>query len=188
MKNFVLGTGLIMALFGQAAPASAATWDVNFSFTGETVIGTIVTTCDNCFLQQANVSSWSLTFSGAVTGSASSGPLNQSPPAIFSNVLDATGGKLLYVLDPLGGNGALFTDFASSAQLEFGFNVSQDQIHVQDATTLHSITGTVTLPFQLATEEVVSTVPLPGALPLFATGLGALGLLGWRRKRKPQVA
>ena len=25
--------------------------------------------------------------------------------------------------------------------------------------------------------------PLPAALPLFATGLGALGLLGWRRKR-----
>jgi len=31
---------------------------------------------------------------------------------------------------------------------------------------------------------VPSTVPLPAALPLFATGLGALGLLGWRRKRK----
>jgi hypothetical protein len=30
---------------------------------------------------------------------------------------------------------------------------------------------------------VVAT-PLPAALPLFATGLGALGLLGWRRKRK----
>lgn len=26
--------------------------------------------------------------------------------------------------------------------------------------------------------------PLPAALPLFATGIGALGLLGWRRKRK----
>jgi hypothetical protein len=30
----------------------------------------------------------------------------------------------------------------------------------------------------------VGTTPLPAALPLFATGLGALGLLGWRRKRK----
>jgi hypothetical protein len=30
----------------------------------------------------------------------------------------------------------------------------------------------------------VSAVPLPATLPLFATGLGALGLLGWRRKRK----
>jgi hypothetical protein len=31
-------------------------------------------------------------------------------------------------------------------------------------------------------------VPLPAALPLFATGLGALGLLGWRRKRKNVAA
>jgi hypothetical protein len=28
------------------------------------------------------------------------------------------------------------------------------------------------------------TTPLPATLPLFATGLGAVGLLGWRRKRK----
>jgi hypothetical protein len=33
----------------------------------------------------------------------------------------------------------------------------------------------------------VSTTPIPGALPLFASGLGALGLLGWRRKRKAQA-
>jgi hypothetical protein len=30
----------------------------------------------------------------------------------------------------------------------------------------------------------IPSVPLPAALPLFASGLGALGLLGWRRKRK----
>jgi hypothetical protein len=35
-----------------------------------------------------------------------------------------------------------------------------------------------------ANAGTVSAVPLPAALPLFATGLGALGLLGWRRKRK----
>jgi hypothetical protein len=28
-----------------------------------------------------------------------------------------------------------------------------------------------------------SAVPLPAALPLFATGLAGLGLLGWRRKK-----
>ena len=39
---------------------------------------------------------------------------------------------------------------------------------------------------RVATLDVpdASTTPLPAALPLFATGLGALGLLGWRRKRK----
>jgi len=30
----------------------------------------------------------------------------------------------------------------------------------------------------------VAATPLPAALPLFAGGLGAIGLLGWRRKRK----
>lgn len=33
-----------------------------------------------------------------------------------------------------------------------------------------------------------AATPLPAALPLFATGLGALGLLGWRRKRKAAAA
>ena len=32
------------------------------------------------------------------------------------------------------------------------------------------------------------TTPLPATIPLFATGLGAMGLLGWRRKRKAQTA
>jgi len=33
-----------------------------------------------------------------------------------------------------------------------------------------------------------AATPLPAALPLFASGLGALGLLGWRRRRKAQAA
>jgi hypothetical protein len=39
------------------------------------------------------------------------------------------------------------------------------------------------LPEALISSDVTTT-PLPAALPLFATGLGALGLLGWTRKRK----
>jgi hypothetical protein len=33
----------------------------------------------------------------------------------------------------------------------------------------------------------ITPTPLPAALPLFATGIGGLGLLGWRRKRKAQA-
>jgi hypothetical protein len=45
--------------------------------------------------------------------------------------------------------------------------------------------GTFNFSFSL---EGVSPTPLPAALPLFASGLGAFGLLKWRRKRKTPVA
>ena len=35
---------------------------------------------------------------------------------------------------------------------------------------------------------VNASTPLPAALPLFATGLGALRLFGWRRKKKKAAA
>jgi hypothetical protein len=45
--------------------------------------------------------------------------------------------------------------------------------------------GMITLTYNFGP---TSTTPLPASLPLFASGLGALGLLGWRRKRKAQAA
>ena len=36
--------------------------------------------------------------------------------------------------------------------------------------------------------EEISSAPLPAALPLFASGLGGLGLFGWWRKRKAIAA
>jgi hypothetical protein len=35
---------------------------------------------------------------------------------------------------------------------------------------------------------LVATTPIPAALPLFASALGGLGLLGWRRKRRAAAA
>ena len=45
-----------------------------------------------------------------------------------------------------------------------------------------------TTPNGVNTYDGVSQVPLPATLPLFASGLAGLGLLGWRRKRKAQAA
>jgi hypothetical protein len=38
-----------------------------------------------------------------------------------------------------------------------------------------------------ASGDFLTATPLPAALPSFATGLGGLGLLGWRRKRKARA-
>jgi hypothetical protein len=38
------------------------------------------------------------------------------------------------------------------------------------------------------TYTATAVTPLPLTFPLFATGLGVMGLLGWRRKRKAQAA
>jgi hypothetical protein len=48
-----------------------------------------------------------------------------------------------------------------------------------------------TVPFNenaTVTISAVAATPIPAALPLFATGLGVLGLLGWRRKRNNTAA
>jgi hypothetical protein len=34
------------------------------------------------------------------------------------------------------------------------------------------------------TQPIPTSTPVPAALPLFATGFGLIGLLGWRRKWK----
>jgi len=36
-------------------------------------------------------------------------------------------------------------------------------------------------------QEIGAATPLPAALPLFATGLGALGLIGWKRERRSSL-
>ncbi len=40
----------------------------------------------------------------------------------------------------------------------------------------------------LSASVSASPVPVPAALPLLASGLGALGFIGWRRKRKAAAA
>jgi hypothetical protein len=54
--------------------------------------------------------------------------------------------------------------------------------------TLFNVSGALAGGFYGFLTPEASATPLPAALPLFATGLGALGLLGWRRKRRAAAA
>jgi hypothetical protein len=73
-----------------------------------------------------------------------------------------------------GGDFNLFGNFSVSPDAPYGY----DNFELQTAEGAGDI-------MQLT--SFVPT-PLPAALPLFATGLGALGLFGWRRKRKNAAA
>lgn len=84
--------------------------------------------------------------------------------------------------------------FTGGVLTALGFNEtanSNDQLHVPAGGNLaysfqeysgpeYYTTGTVT--------DVLAATPLPAALPLFAGGLGLMGLFGRRRTRKVQVA
>jgi hypothetical protein len=85
--------------------------------------------------------------------------------------------------------------FTAGVLTALGFNETvngNDQLHMPAGGNLeysfqeyngpeYYTTGTVT-------DVFAATTPLPAALPLFAGGLGAFGLFGWRRKRKAQAA
>ena len=98
-----------------------------------------------------------------------------------------TAGNTYYLLQTGGVNGLFGT---------FGFTLPSDA-DIAIATTFNGDGGLNSIAAAIAGSDVggywgdfnnittaSATTPLPAALPLFATGLGGLGLLGWRRKRK----
>jgi hypothetical protein len=74
----------------------------------------------------------------------------------------------------------------------YSFNsVNADGLNLIGTDFYFAIDGGVDLPVSYYVSGLVwnpATTPVPAALPLFATGLGAMGLLGLRKKRKAQAA
>jgi hypothetical protein len=92
---------------------------------------------------------------------------------------DATGTVRGYL------NGALQFTYDDSTLQQAVVTAAALQFFVDDAATgFGEASGGFVDYIKISDSPNISAVPLPAALPLFATGLGALGLLGWRRKRK----
>jgi PPE-repeat protein len=189
MKTKSLGLLAAVSLTGlSTAHATTYTYDVDYlvntqqGFYSE-VTGTIVTTADSGTLTSDEILSY--TFSFGIAGSPPSPTVTISggSPSIYGDNLTATPTTISFT--PAGMStdfrtlsGCVFFDDLACEDLnnsgQFGFLIGP---------TLgdNSDTGITSTSIVIATAP--SATPLPAALPLFTAGLGALGLLGWRRKR-----
>jgi hypothetical protein len=116
----------------------------------------------------------------------------QSGVGLVGGFFNAIGGTAITAYD-INGNaiGSIMND---KLGLEFLGLVTNDSSAVI-AALLFSLVGPELagfavddIRFGVGEQVIVPGVPLPGALPLFATGLVALGLVGCRRKRKNSAA
>jgi len=170
---------VLSAVFALNAPARASTYQISFSasnFGPQTpdpfspLTGDIVFTANSNYPSSAN----------GITGISS---------------FDITTGGTTYVLTNIGvgissSTEALFNGSATinSVAYDFHFNLESPFGGTTDSIAFESQSCTTCLNPASTFSDSVTATPLPAALPLFATGLGGLGLLGWRRKRKAQAA
>ena len=197
MKSKLLGLIAIVPLLGLS-PANASTYNVNFflgpsattPFVYALVTGTITTDCDSCTLGLSDLGAWSFTFtgSGSLNGTFSGNNSNISMPTAGTSPLSAGGGMIKYDWTATGEFEFLFVSGgAENDELIVGPNELVAEFDCSGCEVYD--TPETAGGFQIATEVAgTGATPLPAALPLFATGLGALGLLGWRRKRKNAAA
>jgi hypothetical protein len=164
-KSVAVLTALALAGISIAAttPAHAVTWNWTISGHGETGSGTLTTSSETCSGGCAID-----TFIGLLNGQSITG-LNdsyQSP----SNLLYYPASSPFQI-----DQGGTAFDFAGGPGIIYLFRDSFDFFYSSRTGNVGPISFDAT---------PVPTTPLPTTLPLFATGLGALGLLGWRRKRE----
>ncbi len=203
MKKFLLVAAGTFAAFVTSVPASAQTFD--FSFTGETTgpVGCCV----------APIPPYTGTVTGQIVGLVA-GEADQTPTAIYltsytsvtglseanwptstTNILAYTPGAGLDIdgadTFTVSAAGLLtsvdFSISVTTSQASF-FNLSLDTVGnifslYNDGTDTGISTDTATF-----TPVSTAATPLPAGLPLLGTGLGLIGLLGWRRKRKNAAA
>jgi hypothetical protein len=127
-------------------------------------------------------------------------------PSLFATLattdtLDVTGGSFMFASFDLAANSGdvdfTFTGSLSGVQKYSMSGVEPGRFGPFDFDTIGNPDAGITIDDLKITLYILGSsgnidnivlTPLPAAFPLFATCLGALGLLGWRRNRKAQAA
>jgi hypothetical protein len=184
-----LGGAIVGALLLAAVPASAALYTYDFDSTdGYGLDGTITTSNTLQAIPGAgNALGYEIqSITGALTGPGAPAPdtINSLiPNPGFPNSSYSGSGYFIY-------DNALFfptQPYLDNPGVLFSTNLAPGiewNLYSQSATlyTLYNDTGFNTSGTMRLYDQVAT--PLPAALPMFAAGLGVMGLLGRRRKRK----
>ena len=199
MKPSVLAATATLALAGLSQASAGTVYIVHdvYSFGGSatnsaTVDGSITTDGHLGILGQADILDWNLNISNSITLTPGNSDLS-----LKGNNLSAVGLDLFWNYDLNPGGGLVistprvarinaFVDYSTGAFAALaGLCPPADVVADCLGPLLADIRTGVSI---IGVDPPTSATPVPAALPLFATGLGALGLLGWRRKRKAKAA
>ena len=164
--------------------------DLFFTYSGNNLSGQTLSSSSAQEISVASNGTFSLG-STVSTGWALSSP---SSSTLLLNDLGAAGPTHLILGPP--GSGGTYSNANGSIAGNPAHNpfLNQTALFVISLTGITPSTSITSSTFSFGTTAginvpgVPSAIPLPGALPLFATGVVGLGLLGWRKKRKAQAA
>jgi hypothetical protein len=193
----LLGVLFLSGLVSAPVRANSYNFDVSFTLAGDPITGTITTDTDVAGpLFLSDITSWSFNIGGGCCAGYNS--ISSSNPNGTVYFPSGTGTTPLVLVS---GGSAINYDYATSSTAGIQFSNSERGLNLftsynddyfqwywapngNSFTNLQQDTF-VGFQFQVAT---LTATPVPAALPLFASGLGAMGLFGWRRKRKNAAA
>ena len=181
-KNSIIKTVVVCAILAFVQSASANTLSVTTSFDANTKLWTYSYTLDNPS-GPGNISDFAILVD----------PVDQTQYTMLNYIVSSAVPSLwegpVWSFNQLGHYFEWHTGFCNTCgSLPAGATLSGFSFSIpfgpasdfyQSAIGNVGITGYIDGPSPLSP----TFTPLPATLPLFATGLGALGLLGWRRRR-----
>jgi len=125
------------------------------------------------------------------SGASTPGSLNQNIATVLDSALSSsasviTFSSLAITLAPATRYWIGLSSTDTNAAWLWSNDISGPGVAGEFYSDAHGTFSNITGPYQMQISGDAAT-PLPAALPLFASGLGALGVFGWRRNRKTKL-
>jgi hypothetical protein len=184
-----LGLAAVFAAFIGFASGSAfanTIYNMDLRGGGSSAVGTITTDSTIGVLQTANLLDWQITLTTNSVTSSLHGSLD-SQGFMGGSAVTATATGLFFDFSATDSSFLIFVIGASPFSNALCFNDARGICSGHPSLVLVGIWSEPFAPFSIGSGvqqiAAVAPTPVPAALPLFASAIGGLGFVGWRRER-----